>query len=977
MPFIKNVDILSDEADPRITKIDITISLQSVKSFESQTMQPFGLFVALVNDGATLKMLKNNEMALRYEIANKTTPATESSMLKRYIGVEDFLSQGKIKHIINERDGTGVVVKDIVVGMDIIIKEEQNLWAYCIPYQMDNKDANVNIVGAANSHKFDIGTPTIESILINGLPPAHTYLYWLRHDVEGYGKRGDIWPGPVHRKGRRHMAGMWHTRKKHPRVRRTKISNQKIKDLRLLQTIEGLDVDNFVVTAQSINRKNFRNYRRVKRMLGRRYFSRLSYARNTSGKFNMVFSFDYDAFIDDNSKLSGLFLNKGSLKSCFKVEDVTVHRKRRNYVSEGSKLCPDAIPEDVALRRHSPRYVGSLRKGGVSTMNMEGNNKFVNFVIGDNTIRKEPLNRFVYDVNFEFTDNTAAILDRITRRLQKKFTAFESYISKFEGAGQKNYDIEEYLRVNARVIKSDNSWLSLINEFVASIWFIFGAEGFGDQSPILYKKNLTTMVNPMTATEKTFREFTELIQDYIGDLRRVISQATVGNSGKKFSARSKVSRRSNLVRKIKYKHRPRPVTKHLENETGFDYLGATKFLNETLGGLSSISYDNIERRFDFELNKYRVNNANVININKVGFLSPWSINTPYEIQETFQDHLELADGLVILDNKQNPSIAQFVSDGSLGETKIKISKMTSILGSAGVTIEPMHNDMQAFIEENKAPSEEENSASPTDYLSPNFMNDNQYLTTEVSGSEEFRVEHLQSQQLMVKVLESDLAERMVDGVGRNFMPPRIRRTRYIRGSLALAKINQNKEEFLDLNSFERDIFYNSLTKVQVLTGYRHDNIRRPIWRTLTRGMISESREAGTSLICRLKRCPSVTVPGNKYYLSRYNYIFILGSGFTAQNEILNTSYKRRYIYYLRRMRRLDKSRTTNINRGAAYYGAEYYVSDAMVFKLSRADHRARRRSKRLRWREKQLAPILERIAAGSPGTQSPTGGGGY
>ena len=78
VPFIKNVDILSDEADPRITKIDITISLQSVKSFESQTMQPFGLFVALVNDGATLKMLKNNEMALRYEIANKTTPATQS-----------------------------------------------------------------------------------------------------------------------------------------------------------------------------------------------------------------------------------------------------------------------------------------------------------------------------------------------------------------------------------------------------------------------------------------------------------------------------------------------------------------------------------------------------------------------------------------------------------------------------------------------------------------------------------------------------------------------------------------------------------------------------------------------------------------------------------------------------------------------------------------------------------------------------------
>ena len=33
--------------------------------------------------------------------------------------------------------------------------------------RMDNKDANVKIVGAANSHKFDIGTPAIESILIS------------------------------------------------------------------------------------------------------------------------------------------------------------------------------------------------------------------------------------------------------------------------------------------------------------------------------------------------------------------------------------------------------------------------------------------------------------------------------------------------------------------------------------------------------------------------------------------------------------------------------------------------------------------------------------------------------------------------------------------------------------------------------------------------------------------------------------------
>tara|TARA_Y100000310_G_scaffold140547_2_gene139999 strand:+ start:13770 stop:16757 length:2988 start_codon:yes stop_codon:yes gene_type:complete len=925
LPLVKSVEIKTDPLNPVVTKMDILLSLQIAKIEKSH---PCGLFVALITKASTLKLLKENEEALRYEMLHKNTPASRSSLIKKYMGIEDFVKDEKIDHIINRREGVGVVSKEIPINIDIILKDNQNLWLYCITYHTKNRK-DIQRKGAPQTSKFRLGQPVIEPIMINGHAPATTYLYMLDESSEDYGELNDIWVGPVHRYRKEYMAGQHHTDGPHPTLRRTKVSNQKIKDLRLLNQIDNLDLDNFVVNMRDINKHNFKNYERIKKHLGRRYFSRLYYSREPTGDYKAYFSMDWDRFINHNSSLAGLFTNKNSLRDCFGVNEITVWRQRKRRVKEGSKLANQVVPDDEDSSKNLPVSVGSLSKGTVTTMDL--GNDFLNILINDPLMGKEEVNSFEYTVNFEFVDKTTLAVKETADRLRRCFAEYQSFMAKFEALGKKNFNVEEYLRVNAKVIKSDDSWLKLINEFLASIWFIFGREGFGTQSPILWKKNLTTMVNPMSATDQTFNEFNEIIKDYIGDLTRLVTKASVGGSERKFNARSKIKQGNNLIKKIKYTHTPRTVRKSTQNEVGFDYLGTGNYVEQRPIGLPVIPFEDYNRRLDIELGKYQIANPNAGTVNKYGFLSPYTIHTPYEVQPTSDPNLELADGLVILDNRLDPSTAVFLSDGSPKETNIKVTKMESILGRAGASVTSLATDLSSFVRDHSNFSVEDETEISTEQLGTGFLDDDQYLTDAISGSSEITYSHLQGQKKRLQALESSIAEKLVDGVAQDFVPPEIRRTRRVRGSLAYTKIQENKDAFLVLNSFERDINYNSLVRIQVLDGFKGDNIRLPRWRTLTQTRFNELLDENTPALCRLSSCPSITTPGNQYRLSRYNFLFALGNDFEPQGAILKTSYKKRYLYYYKRLVRLDKSWTTNINRGAANYGAEYYIANAMVF----------------------------------------------
>jgi|TARA_Y100000034_G_scaffold29484_1_gene35533 hypothetical protein len=932
LPLVKSVEILASDVNPSITKLKILLSLQAVKIEEGHS---FGLFVALINDDKVLSLLKENPSALKYEIVNKDTPSTKSSMIKKYIGVEDFVTDGKIRHIINKRDGTGVITKELSMDVDLYLADGQNLWLYCVAYEMDNEAENFNVTATPQNKKFAIGTPAIETIMRNGHAMPTTYLYTLGDTVEGYGTRGDVWVGPVHRKGRTYMAGDRHDPSKdHPTLQRLTVSNQKIKDLRLLNHIENLNLDNFTINMRNINKTDFRNFERVKQMVGKRYFSRLRYSRSSTGDFKLWFALDYDAFINDHCRLANVFTNKGSLRSTYAVSNITVFRQKKENYTDGSKLAFHLNAESQKKVLESPIRIGDLKKGNIVPFNTSKDG-FVNFLINDSHMKRDEINIYEYTVNFEFVDNSALVVHEMVQALEREFVKFQSFLSNFEALGKKNFDIQEYLRANAGVIKTNDSWLKLINKFVASVWFFFGQSGFGGQKPILWKKNLTTMVNPMSATEESLREFTELIKDYINDLQYLVSKSAVGRSDAKFSARSKIGSTRDLVRKIKYTHVPRRVRKRSENNVGFDYLGLGAHAEESPTSFTKISYDSLINRLNGELRKYQVGNPNVPTINKYGFLSPSSIHTPYEIQPTTRSDLELSDGLVILDNKVNPGINLFSADGAIADLDVKISKMQCIQGSAGITFEPLRTSLVDYVEARKEPAPDQKDVSSEDYLAiGGFPEEITAAESPVSASQEASLTQLQFSRRAIEVLEADLSERMLDGIAQNFTTPRLRRTTAVEGSLALARIKQNMEEFLDINSFQRDINYNSLVTIQFLDGYQRGDIRRPRWRQLSEGRFREMKAAGSTVLCRLRRCPSIT-GHNSYRLSRYNYLFMLQAeeDFQSDENIIKTSYKARYRKYYKSMTHTNRGTTTNINRGAANYGPEYCVSGAMIFKI--------------------------------------------
>ena len=90
---------------------------------------------------------------------------------------------------------------------------------------------------------------------------------------------------------------------------------------------------------------------------------------------------------------------------------------------------------------------------------------------------------------------------------------------------------------------------------------------------------------------------------------------------------------------------------------------------------------------------------------------------------------------------------------------------------------------------------------------------------------------------------------------------------------------------------------------------------------------------GSTVLCRIKRCPTMTSPGRTYHLSPFNYLFTIGDNIFESAQLIKPTYRARYNNYVRKLLRLDKSMATNINIPAANYGSEYYSSSGMIFRI--------------------------------------------
>lgn len=928
LPLVKSVEIdIVDVTTPMIPKLNIVLSLQSIKM---QTGAPFGVFVALINDARMLKSLKDTPGALRYEIMNEQSEATAGSlMIKRYVGVEDFISNGKIKRIVNKNKGTGVVIKEVSIEMDGFPppdpkKRNQDLWLYCVAYETSNQDSPGRS-GAPWGSTFKVGSPVVETIMMGGLPPANAYVY----SVAG---TGELYIGPVHRHKGRYMVGANHSEIPHPFLTRTKVSNQKIKDLRFLHNADRLNVDNFLLKGKSLPRKGVKNYERIKPLMGKNYFSEVHHSRDVRGKFKIFFSMDPFSFMNDHLRFANLFTNKASLRSCLTLDNITVHRRSTPFApgAPPSKLVPRPIAGRNNMFEAPLQLVGTLKDRSITTIDVGNNDGLLNFVIYDPSMRVAEIGSFEYILDFEFIDHSGDALKKIIKQLRRDLDNFKPYILKFEGYGKKNFDHEKYLKDNTASIKADMSWKPLINDFLASILFIFGNEGFGGLAAGRWKGNLIAMVNPTSGTEKTLKLFVKLIEDHIAKLQRLIAPTPVGTSSRKFNVKSRMGPGPKADKKISYRHILSGILKKQESEVGFDYLGM-----RPKKGLSTISTDALAKRGQAESQKYTVSDSSADRINIFGYFSPHTVRTPDTVMVVAQK-VQLLDGIPILNNNLNGStkmFSQYDPDRKLFESQVVGVK--KVLGAAGISLDPLKVELSEFIAMRTTAAETLDKDTKKIFSEGTFATDNQPAMDKLRGSSAPPRLSPALMKQQITLVRSAFSSEMVDGIARNHhrsaIAPRDSRDS---NSFARTMAQSMPSEVLKQNSFAQALYFNSVARVERLQGYANGDPQRPIWTTLSQEQFDGLKASNTKALCRLKKCSPIVATPNRYELEPYDSLFIIGSGgggAKPQSRLLKPSSTAVFTAAYKSIDALGGATSREMAPGPPDLGVEYSTSESMVF----------------------------------------------
>jgi hypothetical protein len=107
-------------------------------------------------------------------------------------------------------------------------------------------------------------------------------------------------------------------------------------------------------------------------------------------------------------------------------------------------------------------------------------------------------------------------------------------------------------------------------------------------------------------------------------------------------------------------------------------------------------------------------------------------------------------------------------------------------------------------------------------------------------------------------------------------------TSTIQGSYAAALISTALDAFLSLNIFEKSVLFNSVVRVEYLANYEN-GVRDPVWLLLDEAAIDNIQKDNRSVLCRLAGPNKVLSAENKFNLSMYSELFVLGSSKLQQS----------------------------------------------------------------------------------------------
>ena len=877
------------------------VSLELVYQIPAEwtTVSPYKVMVVLSNNANVVTNFTQQPALAKQAILDEDV-LYPSNYVKMYMPGDLSGEVSQFSEGISLGGGTagGLVQKRRTIFLPPIPAQYwPDMYLYAIAYRADPQAQTPSGLIGTTISSLRVGSPLSETIYMGNNPSDLAFVYTLAESFGGYGNKGDLWSGPVHRAGgaadggSRLMAGEFHGDHAHPSVAITTVSNQKTVDARILRAQEQ-------AFAHMAGRASFLNARMVADAEAARNITGpapngltpATFSRTTNGIVKTIFSVNYTQLVQANTKMNFLFSNKEALDGCFEVENMRLFRTRVKSHTASNKLTPGKLNICGAGRQGTPKLVATLQDNTINAVSYKNQSVGITTYVGnDRGMAGIDGGVYEYTLYIDAVDNSAAAVNYVAEHLKTALTAYDGWISQnfYAVAGGQGTNASQRLRDLSDTLRQNGSREDLVDAYLSALIFIFGMEPFQSTSLISWRKNLLAMSNPSNGSLTNMRAVSTLVRQLYTHLNQAANPSTVGANSNTFSVRSHMATSSPAVRRIALKNVfPVPYTQRFSPSTGFDFLDDR--LTDPSPGLSGMSYAKYQTRIANELGKYNTNANGAI---VTGFLTPARIRTPTNIIDTRNEAIGLNNTVDLFAAKERPQTPQLSfhtsnpqgGDGNKG-TQADVQQLLSI---GGLTAEPLVLDIKT-IRELSTPTAADaaalNSSPSSEFFGTGslFNSDNAAELANLSGSTEQNLlySNPNSNDPTVSILHSGLVMTLIDSQLKNFSQQTSVMTEGIQGSLGAQKISQDPSFIARSNAATVAINFNSIKQIQYFQGYTTapggNLIDSPRWSILTQTVFDSARATGEPLLCRIQDTQAVTNSGNKLELPGYDNLFILG-----------------------------------------------------------------------------------------------------
>lgn len=913
LPIIKNISILPTEMEEGQNKtVNIVVDIMLQKLSEGNPWGRCNLHLIAFKSATLANRVKKNTSQLRRILASTAVVGSNYDIVHMTVSEEKDNASSVMYNEAEILNAT-YQVRRVPLKVEYVDENIDYLCVMVVTSQItgggtENRGSQPK---ESNSH-FHISTPAIETVLSRALSPLMTNVFKLKETVKGYGAKGEVWSAPVHRhpiKGL--MAGSSHAGSTHPTLETVKLPNLKIKDYRVAAI-------NNVASSPQPPATDLKMY-----------ISELYYSRSKDNTVKMFFSFDMLKYMIDNSSLSYLFLDKNSLQSTAQISDVLIYRQRTNKQSMGNRLTPQLDDPFNKCTTSPKKLVASLSAGTVRIVKAMASPLpgVYEMVASDNSMADEGESTFKYTMEIEILDQSAPVLARLLRRLEIRMSRFDEYMLQMSNFNKKGYDVDTYMSLGLKANNNNSAWSSLLLEYLSTVLFLRGSHlpyGF----TIKYiMKNLIAMASPSSATSKSLLIFRSQVNDFISFLTGALNKGTLGTGDTvSDTERSKIGASSAVARRITYYPSIKdPYINDLDYEVGFDYMGDS--LQDSATRLGLISVQNFVSRISKEVAKYQTPGPNATNINKFGFLSPDVIKTPKNpIQVKREMPLDQSLNLLQANSSAISRMKSFTGNPSHGSNKRL--DIDSLLSLEGVSYEKNKESLKNIV---VGSGDQMTDVDSAQYFSStsHFVSDDDYTQPEATGDATPRYRFFFNK--LDKFIDSPVIQRIVDRGAERFKKASPTNLQNIEGSLAFAELNLSQENLNTMNSFEKNLIFNSVVRIEYFAGYK-TGVKDPRWLLADAALLGRLREDKSSALCRLSMPNRSLNVENRYELSKYDSLFVLGD--TPLTQLMQPGPAAHYLYLLEST--TQRMKKINPKAAGGTLQAQYTCADMMIYDAPRS-----------------------------------------